>query len=200
MQSFSDSKIQYATEFKQQLYDLVVQSYTNEINNIIEEVNTDCFNYAKNGILLILHDDINIAKYKFGKKQESHLINRIINSVLESIVLTRPNSELIKSVIKQNQITNILSDFADNIRYACIEINVFSDNDLRESIDQTFLDKAINKFKLLPNKTIEIINDYFKRTLAQNGFLSDQEKYNCAWHQTDDKILNPYLTILSFEH
>ena len=89
---------------------------------------------------------------------------------------------------------------ADNIRYACIEINVFSDNNLRESIDQTFLDKAVNMFKLLPNKSIEIINDYFKRTLAQNGFLSDQEKYNCAWHQSDDRILNPYLTILSFEH
>ena len=200
LQSFSDSKIQYAHEFKQQLYDLVVQSYTKEINSIIEEVNTDCFNYAKSGILLILHNDLNIAKYKLGKNQESHLINRIISSVLESIELTRPNSELINSVIKQNQVTNILSDFAENIRYACIEINIFSDNNLRESIDQTFLDKAVNMFKLLPNKSIEIINDYFKRTLAQNGFLSDQEKYNCAWHQTDDKILNPYLTILSFEH
>ena len=198
LQSFLDSKIQYAIEFRQQLYDLVVQSYTKEINSIIEEVNTDCFDYAKNGILSILHDDLNIAKYKFGKKQESNLINRIINSVLESIELRQPNSELINSVIKQNQVTNILSDFADNIRYACIEINIFSDNNLRESIDQTFLDSAVNKFKLLPDKSIEIINDYFKRILAQSGFLNNQDKYNSAWHQTNQKILNPYLTVLSF--
>ena len=175
-----------------------MQSYTKEINSIIEEVNTDCFDYAKNGILSILHDDLNIAKYKFGKKQESNLINRIINSVLESIELRQPNSELINSVIKQNQVTNILSDFADNIRYACIEINIFSDNNLRESIDQTFLDSAVNKFKLLPDKSIEIINDYFKRILAQSGFLNNQDKYNSAWHQTNQKILNPYLTVLSF--